>query len=970
MTRLVVAVLALLLSACPTPEPRASSHSGALEGEEETVTQTYAARGLYTFPNNLSEVPDGAFSRADNAVIRRDGIIETRRGFQPLATGFGASGDRLNVLSDFSGTLVGHTTASKVVRYSGGSWAEYAGTYAPPSGRRTRFLQSAKSLYFTTTGGVKRVDEVTGNVYDAGVPQAPGGAVALNSNGAHAVGAVTLAGGAGNVTVVVGGTSVGPVTFVTSDTVTAAAVVTALNANATIAALVTATSVGPVITLTAKQGGTVGNTITLTASRSAGTATASGATLTGGNDGSGWFPAGAQVAYRFVWGIRNANDRIILGAPSGRLALTNPATETVDTVTVTVQVPDWVTTEHFLQVYRADFSASASIPASDDMSLAYEVYPSAQNISTGSISFTDVTPDELKGAALYSSPNIGVPGSEKFQPPVCTDLAEYKGRVWCSATTQRQRILLTLLSVDSTSGGLDNGQGLKFTAANGSQVTFSGQFIENSATQSFKIYTDGTASMNVEQTAQSLVRVINTQTPGFLSAAYVSGEYDSPGQVLVEARDLGVGSIAVDATVNAAPWLPALPITYSASSAFRTSGVVTVVVMSGHNLEVGDMVNLLDVYTVPSDEAKFPSGVKVVTAVPSSTQFQYAEAGADDNLAGTLFFRDGTSITTDPEDAPNGIAYAEYGEGVDAVPLSNYITAGAANYPIQRIIPLGDTLFIFKDEGVYILTGDTPDTFSIRAFPTPAKIVAASTAVILGNAIYVLTDQGVMAFSESGAQLISRPIEGTLATFYAGDSNLRATTASVAFAVGYETEREYHLFLPSTASDTYATQAYVYNYVTRAWTRWTVPATTGHVLPSDGLEYFGDPSASSARVERKTRTTSDYQDATGVAISAAMDWQVRTENDPSGYKHWKKVTVMLEQPTAPSTVTLGLQTEMSSRVEGPFSTNGLPYVSTYVPVDQSRSQTLTVGASGGEVGKVLALKGLSVDTIISSTKLR
>lgn len=113
------------------------------------------------------------------------------------------------------------------------------------------------------------------------------GTVTLSGvGGTAASGTVTLGGGAGNVTIVTDGTSVGPVAFNTSDTQTAADCVTALNGDSTFAAKATASSVGTVITITWDTKGTVGNSKTLTASRSAGTATASGATLAGGSQGS------------------------------------------------------------------------------------------------------------------------------------------------------------------------------------------------------------------------------------------------------------------------------------------------------------------------------------------------------------------------------------------------------------------------------------------------------------------------------------------------------------------------------------------------------------------------------------------------------------------------------------------------------------------------------------------------------------
>jgi phage tail sheath gpL-like len=78
------------------------------------------------------------------------------------------------------------------------------------------------------------------------------------------------------------------VAFNTSDAQTALDAITALNANGTFAAKATATSGGSgVITITWDTKGTVGNTKTLTASRTAGTATVggNGTTLGGGAQG-------------------------------------------------------------------------------------------------------------------------------------------------------------------------------------------------------------------------------------------------------------------------------------------------------------------------------------------------------------------------------------------------------------------------------------------------------------------------------------------------------------------------------------------------------------------------------------------------------------------------------------------------------------------------------------------------------------
>lgn len=116
------------------------------------------------------------------------------------------------------------------------------------------------------------------------------GSYALSGvGGTAASNAVTLGGGAGDVTIVTDGTSVGPVPFNTSDAQTATDCITALNADGTFAAKATASSGGSgVITITWDTKGTVGNSKTLTASRTAGTATVggNGTTLGGGAQGA------------------------------------------------------------------------------------------------------------------------------------------------------------------------------------------------------------------------------------------------------------------------------------------------------------------------------------------------------------------------------------------------------------------------------------------------------------------------------------------------------------------------------------------------------------------------------------------------------------------------------------------------------------------------------------------------------------
>jgi phage tail sheath gpL-like len=109
-------------------------------------------------------------------------------------------------------------------------------------------------------------------------------AAGVSATGTATRSGATLTGGAENtVTVTVGGTAVPTVTTNLSDDAAATAVSAALNANGTVADYVTASAVTTVVTLTALAAGEEGNAISLVSATTGGTATASGATLSGGS---------------------------------------------------------------------------------------------------------------------------------------------------------------------------------------------------------------------------------------------------------------------------------------------------------------------------------------------------------------------------------------------------------------------------------------------------------------------------------------------------------------------------------------------------------------------------------------------------------------------------------------------------------------------------------------------------------------
>src|SRR6185436_8214092 len=224
----------------------------------------------------------------------------------------------------------------------------------------------------------------------------------------------------------------------------------------------------------------------------------------------------------------------------------------------------------------------------------------------------------------------------------------------------------------------------------------------------------------------------------------------------------------------------------------------------------------------------------------------------------------------------------------EAVPLLNSLDIGSADKPILRILALRDSVFVFKTDGVFRITGDDLTTFAVTPWDNTVNLRSPEAAVLLNNQIYCFTTQGVIAVSETGSSIVSRPIENTLLTISADQYT---TFDAVTFAVSYESDRKYILNTISSIGDTTSTQSFTYNYITNSWTRWVFPrnVTAGILNPTDNKLYMasGDVGFPFIYQERKMFNETDFaDDQFSVSITASSGLTVNvnsTTNILAGY---------------------------------------------------------------------------------------
>lgn len=671
------------------------------------------------------------------------------------------------------------------------------------------------------------------------------------------------------------------------------------------------------------------------------------------------------VAYRALVGYTNANGRLILSGVSDAREYTNDGTGACG-VSVGFGAIGSLTTSHFVQVGRTRRSNNGA--AGDEFYVVLERNLTSAEAAGGIISFNDNIPDELLGAPFYTNPSQETMIQSNEPPPLAKTACAFSSSMVYGNTKSIHRKIIRLLSPPRQGDKLTI-DGVTYTAWESPVSTYSYQTVIT-----------GTVSQRIRQTAMNLCRHINggSAAPRHdVIARYISGPYDSPGQILLERPDVSYGAFTVTAD----------EVDNTKTSVSRASNVVTVNSSLFHGLVAGDTIS------ATSSDANFPSGTKTVQSVTDADTFTYNESGSNATHSGTFTWSrtsptagelwnpqipsSGTAFTSSDDTALNRI-FISKPNAPEAVPLINQYPVGTLSNDIVHLERLSGSLFAFKrTEGLWKITGDAISGLNISLFDDTVELVSPETVRTLDNTIFCLTRKGVVRISEAGvSEPISLAIEDQILSLYGAALE---TVQNVAHAEAYESEGLYILYLPSLPGDTFAKQAFVYSVRSGGWTRWTKPASA--IINHEGLDklYLGTNDGHVV-TERKARNSGDHQDEDGQGIRVDLEWRPVTGESPSNQKRWREVVLFLQDDTTneltlkyatdtsvtlmPLAARLPLSLEggsgSSSSVE--LNTAGLATASVRapVPLDRCRSSRLILGIYHEAAGEKLSCAGVAV----------
>lgn len=759
-----------------------------------------SCRGLIAQYSPLGIQP-GALSKANDCLIRRENIIEDRRGHNL----YGSLATQTKQLMTYNGTILSHRGSNIAYDNGSGSFADYSGSYSAISGQKMRFVEQFSNIYATTSAGVKVFSDTAGTAGRlAGSPRSLDPSYVLD---AASTGFLAAASQCAYRTCIVRTDAqkniirgypstrlwtINPAYNYTGNLTNSSATVTSMSSVVGLVVGMNVSGLGIPAGTTLSAIGVSSVTLNNTAVTSA---TYTGNTTTGSNQvanmsstqylqvgmtvtGTG-IPASTTITAIVGSVITLSNQAtasgsavsLVFGMTATGVALTFSSSRNVD---LTLYIPSECAAGDVIEFYRsAQYLGTASDLSGDEMALVYQYTLVSADISAGFITFTDSITDTLRGASLYTSPSQEGIQQANDRPPLANDIGAYKTFMMYGNTSTKQRLFCTMVGVGSLSG--------KTITLGGVTYNFgSTEIVSGAGSPQIAIGSTGVAAVDIDTTARSLVRVINRYASNTtIYAYYLTGPGDLPGQMMFEEKGIGGSAFTIQSSAAAIagmffPQPPVSPATNSQST--------------------------------------------------SSNQVQ-----------------------------KNAVFYSKDKQG-EHVPALNYLLVGPSNKNILRIAPLRDSVIVIKEEGVYRIAGQDPTSFIVVPIDLTVFCKSADSVCVLGNQVYMLSNQGIVAISDTAVQVISRDIEQIILPLLTY-SNIGTLTTGMA----YESERSYFISTMSTSIDSTQTQTFVYNYFTKTWVRHSYAMVAG-IIGADDKMYFAKPSNLSIFKERKTFTDSDYAD--------------------------------------------------------------------------------------------------------------
>jgi len=466
-----------------------------------------------------------------------------------------------------------------------------------------------------------------------------------------------------------------------------------------------------------------------------------------------WLPINEYVAYRHVWSYTDANNKKNVGAPSERQEIQNGAVG-VAAVELRIYIPDGITTDHLLELYR---TTNGAVSQPENEQLVYQINPTAADIVNGYMLIDDITPTDFRDAYLYTNTTREGINQSNDVPPLARSIDKYKTFNFYANINNLHRLYTALISVTNLTAGVSSltitdgvspftmgcyapvtGGAVTGTANAAGLIRVSVGAGHGLTTGDYCRITDVTGT--VEANGVWEVTVINPNDIDLVGSAYANA-WTGGGNV-DRYEDIGATPRFILYTALATT---ALNIDATARSIVRCLNQTT-----ANTYLYGYIVSNVD---DPPGKMMFTN--RTLRDVAFSVTVNSDATGSNFS---PIIPTAGTTYISTNDRLVNAYMWSKSNEQ-EAVPLVNIGYVGSSNDRILRVIGLRDSVFFIKEtEGVYQLTGDAPP-WNVDEFDGTVRCLQADSIDKGQNAIFMMSNLGYVKISNSGVEVIGRDNE-------------------------------------------------------------------------------------------------------------------------------------------------------------------------------------------------------------------
>jgi hypothetical protein len=529
----------------------------------------------------------------------------------------------------------------------------------------------------------------------------------------------------------------------------------------------------------------------------------------------GWLANDEAVAYRALL-MREVNGRQLRSAPSGRYGVISDGAARLPVVRI--PLPDDAAAGDHLELYRTRTFASAStaFDSGDEMRMAASRVVAAADITAGYMEIEDHTSnDNALGAALYTNATQQGILQGNYRPPKADDVALHQRMLFYGRTFRPHSVVveasadaaLDTMGSFSPSGDFTNGSPT-VTNVNSFMGLAVGQTVSETWPDEGTLIPSGTTIVALDPGASTVTMSANA-TASVTTQIFVAYDWIS-----VDGQKYWISLATHDPARR-------IFIATKQDGVFIAHAMGSFAGVFSENPPPGR-----DMYAEYIGDAQRPGAVRI-TATDGTGFAIRATKGTDwqPELA-----HDDDLLESQAEDRPHRLYFSKPDEP-EAVPLGNWVEIGAETKPILRLIPLRDSLLVFKTDGIFRVTGRTPRQLAVDPLNVDARLVHRDAVAVLDDRVVAWTTMGIVVISDIAVTRIDTPIQNGLRSITTEmhralelneNPNVRGAWVAVNVLDG-----EIMVGAPQAATSGRTQHIWVYNTRTDAWSRLIPPADAG-----------------------------------------------------------------------------------------------------------------------------------------------